>query len=459
MDLIYDSVDKLYIKFLAPAMGSAIVISIYSFVDTIAVGQSESELGAAAMAVILPFFSIMCFFAVFTGMGGAVLMSQAFGHGDEKRGKQLFTVSFCIMAIITCSFWALFLVLDYRLFYLFGADDTIMPKVMEYARWLIWFFPMFVLPNYLGCFIRNDKSPAVVMIAVLTGGALNIFGDWYFVFPMGLGMKGAAIATVMGTTAQVLVMLIHFFSPRNRLKFVRPHRFINKSGAILTMGFGAGILDLGLVISTCLMNNQLMKYGGSAQLAVYGVICTIAALWQALFSGVGNAVQPIAATNYGAHIPRRIKRVLKLGTVTVIILAIIFLLIGELLPTQTIKLFMTATDEVLAVAPHMTRIYSVWYIFLGINVLSLYYLQAISKVGATLIIAALRSAVLSTLFIFTLPTVLGIDGVMLALPSAEFITAIFSVSYILYINSEKYAKAHPAASAESVYSRQASETK
>lgn len=442
MDLINDRVNKLYNKFLFPAMGCAVVISIYSFVDTIAVGQSESEMGSAAMAVILPFFAIMSFLAVLCGMGGAVLMSQSFGYGDEKRGKQMFTVSFILMSSVTCACWALFLGLDYRLFYLFGADDALMPKVMEYARWLIWFFPMFVLPNFLGCFIRNDKSPAVVMLAVVIGGALNIFGDYYFVFPLGMGMKGAAIATVMGTTAQVLVMLVHFLSPRNRLKFVRTPQFFPKAGIILASGFGSGILDLGVVISTCLMNNQIMKYGGSAELAVYGVICTIAALWQALFSGVGNAVQPIVASNFGAGIPSRIKKAMKLGATTTAILAIAFLLIGELLPIQTIKLFMATTPDVLAAAPDMTRIYSIWYIFLGVNVLSIYYLQSISRVKATLVISALRSVALSTLFIYTLPLGMGMNGVMLALPASECVTAIFSLSYIIYLNSKRYAKTH-----------------
>lgn len=438
MDLIKDKVDRLYIRFLLSAMGSAVVISIYSFVDTIAVGQSESEAGSAAMAVLLPYFAIMSFLAVLCGMGGAVLMSQSFGEGNKLKGRRFFTISCILMVSVVAVFWALSFAFEDRMFTLFGATKQLLPKVKEYGDLLIYAFPLFVYPNFLGCFVRNDKAPVHVMTAVITGGVINMIGDWLFVFPLGMGMKGAALATVLGTVVQSVVMTFHFFKKTNDLRFVKPDRFKHTSAIILATGFSAGILELGTVVISCVMNNQIIKYGSSAHLAVYGVISTIAALWQALFCGVGLAVQPISSSNYGARQPIRIRRALILGSISVIALGIIFTLLGELLPLQTVKLFMSTTPEVIAAAPRMTRLYTLWYFFLGVNVLGVYYLQAISQARVSLVLAILRSVVFSVLLCYTLPLSLGLDGVMLALPISEAAVSVLTVGYILYIDRKLF---------------------
>lgn len=448
MDLIHDKVDKLYFRFLLSAMGSAVVISIYSFVDTIAVGKAESEAGSAAMAVLLPYFAVMSFLAVLCGMGGAVLMSQSFGEGNVHKGKRYFTVSSILMASVLIFFWALSFALKDKLFMLFGASKELLPKVREYGDMLVYFFPMFVYPNFLGCFIRNDNSPAHVMAAVVTGGIVNVIGDIVFVFPLNMGMFGAALATVLGASVQSVVMTFHFFKKRNNLRFVRPAKFSHYALAILATGFSAGVLELGTVVISCVMNNQIMAYGSEAHLAVYGIISTIAALWQALFSGVGLAVQPISSSNFGARKPKRIRKVLSLGAITTGVLALVFVLIGELLPVETVKLFMTTTPAVIAAAPKMTRLFSMWYVFLGINILGVYYLQAISKSRLSLMLALLRSVLLNVLFVYTLPLGLGFDGVMISLPISEGLVSVMTIVSILVVH-RKFFK--PAELAELAY--------
>ena len=113
-------------------------------------------------------------------------------------------------------------------------------------------------------------------------------------------MDGAAIATVTGTTTQVLIMASHFFSKKCHVRFVKPFDLVKAFRKIISIGFGTGIIDLGTVILSILINNQIMKYGSTAALAIYGVIVTIASLLQSLFSGVGQAIQPLVSANYGA---------------------------------------------------------------------------------------------------------------------------------------------------------------
>ena len=269
MNFITDNPKQLYSKFLMASMTSALVMSVYSFVDAIAVGQSEGELGAAAMAVITPLYGIIIFLAILCGIGGSVLMSNAKGEGKDEKGNAYFTASLLIMGLLTAIAWVGLALFHKQIFAFFGADETIMPKLMEYAKWLIWTFPVFVIPTFLGSFIRNDGAPTLAMAAVIIGGCINIFGDWFLCFPLGMGMEGAAIASVTGTTVQGLIMCSHFFKKKCGLKLVKPFDISKGVRKILEIGFGASVLDLGVVIISVLMNNQIMKYGGTVELAVY----------------------------------------------------------------------------------------------------------------------------------------------------------------------------------------------
>lgn len=131
-----------------------------------------------------------------------------------------------------------------------------MPKVLEYAQWIIRFFPLFILTNFMGTFLRNDGAPGRAMAAVLCGGCLNIFGDWLFVFPFGMGMEGAAIATVLGSSLQAIIMASHFFTQKCSLRLVKPFEMRKGIRKILVGGFGASVLEFGVVLITILMNNQ-----------------------------------------------------------------------------------------------------------------------------------------------------------------------------------------------------------
>lgn len=272
MDFINDDVRTLYRKLLIPSLTGALVMSIYSFVDTIAVGQSEGALGTAASAVIVPIFGLIVFFALLCGIGGSVMMSIARGQGNTEKGNACFTCAVLIVSILTVLAWsALFLFRD-SIIRFFGANDDILPKTIEYRRWIVWFMPAFVFTIFIAVFIRNDGAPKLVMTAVITGGCVNMLGDWLLVFPLGMGMTGAAMATVIGTLVQSGIMLSYFFRPSCQLRLVWPRRILRGFSRILQIGIGASLLDLGTITIGTVMNRQIMKYGGTTDLAVFGVL-------------------------------------------------------------------------------------------------------------------------------------------------------------------------------------------
>ena len=430
MDFITSDIKPLYRKYLVASMASALVMSIYSFVDTIAVGQSEGPTGAAAMAVITPLYGILIFLAILCGVGGSVLMSNAKGEGNEEKGNAYFTSALLLIGALVMIAWATLALFHHQIFTLFGADDNLMPKVMEYAKWVIWFLPVFIAPTVISSFIRNDGAPNLAMGAVIIGGCCNIFGDWFFVFPLGMGMEGAAVATVVGTSIQVLIMCSHFFRKKCCLKLVKPYQPFKAGRKILSIGFGASVLDLGTVILAILMNNQIMRYGDTTALAVYGVVATITSLFQALFCGVGQAIQPIVSANCGAKQTERIKGIWKLSFITVIVLGLVFTAIGECCPEQIVRLFVDVTPEVLAAAPGIIRPFFILFLFLGINVLATYYLQSMMHGTMSMVIAVLRSVVISGALLFLFPANVGLAGVWFAMPVSELIVALIAIGYI-----------------------------
>lgn len=430
MDLIKADVKQLYRKYLLASVTSALVMSIYTFVDTIAIGQSEGPIGAAAMAVITPFFGVLIFIATLVGIGGSVLTTNARGEGDREKGDAYFTVSLLLMGIFVIAVWAVFVLFHEPIFTFFGADSELMPKVMEYAIWIISTIPVFMTPVFISAFIRNDGAPALTMKAVIIGGCMNVFGDWLFVFPLGMGIAGAAAATLLGTSVQLAVMCSHFFTKRCTLRLVIPQRAMQAVRSILNIGIGASILEVGTIFLSIVMNNQIMRYGDTTALAVYGVIGTMCTLFQAIFRGVGQAIQPIVSANCGAGQTERIKETWRLSLGTVIVLGIVFTAIGELLPVQIVRLFIDATPEVISAAPGIIRPFFLVFLFLGITVLSTYYLQSNMHGRMSTIIAILRSIAISGLLLFVLPIFMDILGVWLAMPIAELTVAIIALFYI-----------------------------
>lgn len=430
MDFITSDIKKLYRQYLVASLASAVVMSIYSFVDTIAVGQSEGPMGAAAMAVITPLYGVLVFLGILCGVGGSVLYGNAKGQGKEEKANALFTAAAGLMAVLIVLVWAAFALFHEPIFTFFGADAELMPKVMEYGKWIIGFLPVFIAPTFISSFIRNDGAPGLAMAAVIIGGCINIFGDWFFVFPLGMGMTGAAIATVLGTSVQVIIMCSHFFSKKCTLRFVKPNHVMPAIKQTLSIGFGASVLDLGTVILAIIMNNQIMRYGDATALAVYGVVATIASLFQALYAGVGQAIQPIVSANCGAMQSDRIKQTWKMSLSTVVIMGIVFTAIGLLLPEQITQLFMETTPEVLAAAPGIIRPYFLVFLTMGITVLATYHLQSIMHGTMSMVVAILRSAVISGVLMFVLPLFLDILGVWLAMPISELIVAAIALYYI-----------------------------
>ena len=211
-NLLTGPVSKIFFRYLIPAILANMVTSIYILADTIIIGKGIDTLAMAALNIILPLFNIFFGVGLLFGVGGSVLMSIARGRGDEQLGKCYFTLSVILNAITCLILTILLWIFMEPVVHFLGATEATLPYIRDYAPYVILGLSAFAFSSLLQTFVRNDGAPKLSMIAVISGGVLNVILDLIFVFPLHMGMAGAAIASVIGSLCTVCILLLHFLS-------------------------------------------------------------------------------------------------------------------------------------------------------------------------------------------------------------------------------------------------------
>ena len=429
MDFLTGNIRQIYFKYLSAAFGSAIITSVYSVVDMAMVGQYQGPDGTAALAVVAPIWNIIYSLGLLMGIGGSVIFSIERGHrtGGTDREDQYFTAAVCGSVLLAAAAWAALLLFETPLLRLFGADEGLLALAREYLRPVRFVFPLFLFNQMLAAFLRNDNDPALATIGVLSGGIFNVFGDWFFVFPCGMGIFGAGLATSIGSAVSFVVMLTHFAKRTNTLRLVRPTKLWKRLGKITVIGFSSFFIDAAMGILTVLFNRQIMVWLGSDALAVYGPIITVSTFVQCCAYSVGQAAQPIISTNFGSGKGGRIRETLRCALATTAFFAIFWTVLSMACPNLYIRIFMSPTAEVLRIAPAIIRTYAMSFLLLPLNIFSTYYFQAILQPKTSFIVSVARGLVISGLLILLLPRLFTADALWLAMPITEAVTAVYVV--------------------------------
>lgn len=423
MDLLRSNIKTLYFKYLSAAFGSALIGAIYSIVDMAMVGQYQGPDGTAALAVVAPVWNIIFSLGLLTGIGGSVLYSTEKGKGKSFTGNEYFTVSLFATLLFSAVSWLAILFFDRQLLTLFGAEETLLPLAKRYLLPVKFAIPLFPFNQMLAAFLRNDNNPGLATAAVMTGGIFNIFGDYFFVFILDMGIMGAGLATASGALISFVIMLTHFLSARNTLRLTLPKHGISKFFQILATGFSTFFIDVAMGILTMLFNRQIMKYLGTASLSVYGVIVNISTIVQCCAYSVGQAAQPILSINYGAGNGSRIKSTLKYALYSVFAFAIVWTILIWAFPNQCIRIFMAPTAEIYRIAPYILRSYGSSFLLLPLNIFSTYYFQSLMKPQASFFVSVSRGLMISGILIYTLPFLAGANALWFAMPITELIVS------------------------------------
>lgn len=429
MDLLKDNLKKLYFRFLIPSLGSAMVMSIYTLTDAIVIGKGVGADALAALSITTPLLCILMSMGILFGVGGSVQMSVSRGTGNIDKANRFFTLSFFTLAVITLILWLVYGSGMSFLLKNMGANDTLYPYAMSYMKYINMFLPVAVFSNYIAIFVRADGDPNRAMAGVLLGGAVNIVLDIVFVFPLKMGIGGAALASVLGMIVQVTVGISHWFSRKNGLKFIKPKHIFSSVGQIIGNGIPSFFNELANGFIVLLFNIQILKYCGDSALSVYSVISNCVILINSLFTGVGQAVQPIIATNYGAGNRERIGDIRNMSYLTIVIMGIIFSLSGILFPLRVCGIFMEISAETETLAQSAIRTYFTAFLPMGINLLTSYYLQSVLSVKRSLCISLLRNIFLSSLAILTFPLLFDGNSLWTVMPTVETIVLFVSIIF------------------------------
>ncbi|MDO4554730.1 MAG: MATE family efflux transporter [Lachnospiraceae bacterium] len=434
MDLLNGNVKKIYFKYLMAAFGSALISSIYGVVDMAIVGQYQGPDGTAALAVVAPIWNIIYSLGLLTGIGGSVLLSSEKGKGNKKGQNEYFTAALIFTVILAAVSWMGIALFDTELLTLFGAEETLLPLAKKYLFPVKFAVPLFLMNQMLAAFLRNDDAPALATKAVLSGGIFNVFGDYFFVFTLDMGIMGAGLATSMGAFVTCVIMLTHFAGRKNTLRIAPVSRTFFKMKQIAVVGFSTFFIDVAMGFLTMLFNRQIVKYLGTDALAVYGVIVNISTIVQCCAYSVGQAAQPIFSINYGAGKGDRIKSTLRYSLYAAGFFGIVWTVLVCAFPNGFIRIFMDGTKHIYEIAPMIMRRYGISFLLLPFNIFSTYYFQSLMRPKSSFFVSVARGMVISGILIMTLPAIAGANAIWFAMPVTE---AMVAVSVVILMKKER----------------------
>ena len=440
VDLLNGKLNKTYFTMLFSAIASTIVTTIYSTVDMICIGHYAGPDGAASVACANPLWALMFAFGVLTGVGGAVMMNNRRGAGNEKAANEYFTV-----AVITCLILAAALVTTYSIFLepllkLFGGTGNVLALATDYMRAMLFAVPTFTLCACMATFARNDGEALIPTVATVVGGVINIFLDIFLVFTCDLGVKGAGIATGCGQFVAFIIVLSYFFTKKCKLKLTKVEKIPEVLLRIITVGLAAFVIEITSGVTTAVHNITITEHLGTAHLAVYGTAATVVIMFWCLFNGIGTAMQPLVATAFGAGNNDRVKKTLKLAFLTALVMSAVFFTLCQTFPETILRIYMDVTDDVLAVGPRIVRLYSICLLVMGFGMVFNYYFQSTLLRSACVTTSVLRGLVFPVALVLTLPILFGYDFIWLAIPLGEIITAV--IALLIFIPKFKALTSH-----------------
>ena len=411
----------LILRMAVPSMASMLVTAIYNMVDTYFVGFIGTS-ATGAVGVVFSLMAIIMATGLFFGQGSGNAISRALGEQRQEEASHLLSTGFfcCFGVGVVIAVVGLIFMEDLAWF-LGGTQET-MPYIMDYIPYIIWGMGTYFFSSFLQTFIRNDGAPKLAMAGVISGGVTNVILDYVFIFPLGQGMAGAALATVMGTCLTVLILCTHFFSKENHLKLAGGFS-LKRAFAVASNGLASFILEMSGGFVTFIFNRQLLAYVGETGVVVYSIISNAALVVKSISNGIAQAAQPLISTNYGAGEHGRVGEARSLGIRISLFAGVLFTAIGLLFPVPLSYLFLDPSDEVLSMAVPAIRLYFIAFIPAAWNIMCGTYFQAVVKPQLALANTLLRGIILNSLFVFLLPVFFGVEGIWVTVAVSEALTA------------------------------------
>lgn len=431
-----EPIGKLIAKFAVPCVISLLVNALYNIVDQIFIGRGVGYLGNGATNVVFPITIIALAFALLIGDGGAAFLSLKLGEGDEESARKgvgnaitMVTIAGIVMLVVSLLFMR-------QIVGIFGVTDKLLPYALDYGYIIAIGLPFTMISTALNSMIRADGSPQFAMMSMLLGAIINTILDPIFIFPMQMGVKGAAIATIIGQIVSFIVSAIYV----THFKSVQVNKDVLKlsgkiSGKVLGFGISSFITQISIVIVMAVTNNMLTRYGAMSKygpeipLTAMGIVMKVNQVLISILVGIAAGSQPIIGYNYGSGNYKRVKKTLGIAVVAAEVVTILAFILFQLSPMTVISLFGSEEGLYNEFAVKCFRIFLLFCILNGFQTVSGIYLQAIGKPVKSAIVSLSRQIVFLVPMSIILPIFLGVEGILWAGPVAD--GAAFLLSLIL----------------------------
>ena len=422
----HSAVRREFIQYTAQSMLGMLGLSCYILADTYFVSQGLGADGLTALNLAIPFYNFIQGFGLMLGMGGATKFSLLRGRGQEGEAQGVFARSLALALLASLIFVVPGLCCAPQLSALLGGTGAVHGMTATYLRVLLTFAPAFLLNNVALCFVRNDGAPRLAMAAMLGGSFSNIVLDYIFIFPCGMGMFGAVFATGLAPVISLAILSGHL--RRGTLTLRRTGLNFRGTGEQVMLGAPSLISELSSGLVLVLFNFIILGLAGNLGVAGYGVVANIYLVVVALFTGLGQGIQPLVSSAWGRGEARTARTVYRYAVLAALGLAAVLYAGAVLLSDPIVAVFNREGDPTLQqIAVRGLKLYFLAFFFAGFNIVTAVFFSCLEKARSGFLVSVLRGFLLIVPLALVMSRLLGMDGVWLSAPVTEALTALAAV--------------------------------
>ncbi|MGN0292394.1 MAG: MATE family efflux transporter [Fusicatenibacter sp.] len=407
-----------FFQYVIPSIGSMLVSGLYFVVDGIFVGRGIGTNGLAAVNLSVPFISLLIAIPMMIAMGGAALTSICFGRGETEKANRYFNTSMLLVLIFALFMSVISVLFPKPIARLLGANEALLEDTALYLTYFVVFGIFFSGAMVLAAFVRNDGNPKLAFWGMTVGACCNIFLDWLFVFPLQMGLKGAAIASGLGQVLACVILSFHFVLKIGSLRPSVLKVTGREIGCILHTGLPEFVTQMNSPVTTFCYNQIVIRIFGEIGMAAFSVVAYLLTIILAIFAGLAQGIQPLLSLSRGMNDPERERKVMRQGLIMNVVLALIVYLVMVLWGKPIIRIF-NSDPEMIRLAYDSILVYGISFPFAAINIVYTTYYLSVNQPGQAMGIAILRSFILNVICIFAVPSILGDAFLWLGIAVAE----------------------------------------
>lgn len=431
-------IPRLFRKIFIPTLLGMVSWSLLTVVDGMFVGWGVGSNGIAAINICYPIFMLLTGFALMVGMGASVVASIHLSRKNVKAARINVTQAIWFSTLAVLVAIVVVELMPERFSYLLGASPTLLPMVRDY---MVYLMPSGVAQMWsiVGLFIiRLDGAPKYAMWCNVVPAVANMFLDWLFIFPLGMGVKGAAIASLISTVIGGVMAIVYLLRYADTLMLRKLKMTLTSIRLTLRniayqckIGFSAFLGELTMALLMITGNYVFMEYLGNAGVAAFGVACYYLPFVFMFGNSIAESAQPIISYNYGLGNNERVQQTLLISVRTGVVSSLLSIVAFTLFPQVLVHLFIGAEDPAALIAIEGFPYFAAGFLFFILNLIAIGYFQSIEKVVPATLFAILRGALFMIPSFLLLPQWLGSEGMWLAVPLSEALTFVVVVTYFV----------------------------